>query len=82
MRAMRAEGFKGYPDLEAGRHSQAARFGGTCTGKRSLPPESRLSSTLFCPEDIHERRRLWSSGQRELVWWKTRTAPIFHSARA
>ncbi len=22
--------------------------------------------------------RLWSSGQRERVWWKTRTAPIFH----
>jgi hypothetical protein len=29
--------------------------------------ESRHSITLFCPEVMHKRKRLWSSGQKEPV---------------
>jgi NADPH:quinone reductase-like Zn-dependent oxidoreductase len=77
MRAMRAGGFEGYGDLKLTDIPKPRVSEG-----RVLVRITAAGVTPLGPEDIHERKRLWSSGQKEPVWLKTRTARIFRSARA
>jgi NADPH:quinone reductase-like Zn-dependent oxidoreductase len=57
MRAMRAVGFSGYEDLKLADVPKPAVSEGRVL-VRITAGESLHSSTLFCPEDIHERGRL------------------------
>jgi len=66
MRAMRAEGFGGYEDLKLADIPKPSVSEGRVLIRITAAGVTPLDHR-FCPEDIHEQKRLWSSGQKEPV---------------
>ena len=81
MRAMRAEGFRGYGDLKPADIPKPQVSEGRVLVRINAAGVTPLDHTIL--SGGHPRaKRLWSSGRKERVWLKTRTAPIFRSVCA
>jgi len=81
MRAMRAEGFRDYQDLKMVDIPKPRVSDGRVLVKITAAGVTPLEHTILS-EDFHERKRLWSSGQKGRALLRTRTPRSSQSVRA